>query len=153
MIGNGGGGKTVLSAELARRLGVPHHEVDLVQFREDWARVPEGEVARVLDGWLDGDGWVIDGFGPFRCIERRLAAADTIVWIDYPLRTHLRWAAKRQLFGRARPTVRLVKAILHVHGRYRPGLEAELARHGDRVVRLRSPREMRRWLEDPRPER
>ena len=100
VIGNGGGGKSTLSRTLGERLGIPMHEVDPVQFRPDWSRAPLAEVERVLDGWLANDAWIIDGFGPWPAIERRLAAADTIVWVDFPLRTHLWWTARRQLFWR-----------------------------------------------------
>lgn len=153
MIGNGGGGKSTLSRVLAARLGVPHHEVDPVQFRPDWSRVPEEEVARTLDGWLAGDGWVIDGFGPFPCIERRLAAADTIVWVDFPLARHLWWVTKRQLAwrttpdGRERPPTRLMwRTIVAVHRTYRPRFDEVLVTHRHKLVHVRSPRELRRWL-------
>jgi len=153
VIGNGGGGKSTLSRELGRRLDIPVHEVDPVQFRPDWSRVPSGEVARVLDGWIQGEAWIVDGFGPWTTIERRLAAADTIVWVDFPLGTHLWWTAKRQLRwrttpdGRRRPSSRLMlKTILHVHRRYRSRIEAGLRPHAAKVVRLRTPRELRSWL-------
>jgi len=84
IVGNGAGGKTTLAHALSERLDVPHYEVDAVQYRSDWTRVPTSELARTLDGWLVGDGWVIDGFGPLACVERRLEAADTVVWIDVP---------------------------------------------------------------------
>jgi adenylate kinase family enzyme len=159
VIGNGGGGKSTLSRRLSERLGIPHHEVDPVQFRPDWSRVPESEVTRILDSWIADDAWIVDGFGPFDCIRRRLDAADTIVWVDFPLRTHLWWAVKRQLSwrttgdGRERPSTRLmVTTIWRVHKRYRPRFDEALRDHAGKLVRLRSPRELRRWLEDPRPE-
>jgi adenylate kinase family enzyme len=155
VIGNGGGGKSTLCRTLGARLGIPVHEVDPVQFRPDWSRAPVAEVERVLDGWLVDDTWIIDGFGPWPAIERRLAAADTIVWVDFRLRTHLWWTAKRQLFwrktadGRRCPPARQMFAtILHVHRRYRSTIEKGLAAHAAKVVRLRSPRQLRRFARD-----
>jgi len=149
VIGNGGGGKTTLSRALAARLGVPHHEVDPVQFRPDWSSVPAEDVACVLDGWLEEDGWVIDGFGPIACIERRLDVADTIVWIDFPLARHLWWATKRQATPERRPTIRLWKAIWRVHREYRPLFEQLLVTHRHKLVHVRSPRELRALMRAP----
>jgi adenylate kinase family enzyme len=87
IIGNGAAGKTTLAHALSERLHVPHYEVDAVQYRADWTRVPTSELTYTLDDWLDRDGWVIDGFGPLACVERRLEAADTVVWIDLPAAT------------------------------------------------------------------
>ena len=142
IVGNAGGGKTTLAHALGDRLGIPVHEVDRVQFRADWSRAPTGEVQHVLDGWVAEDAWIVDGFGPWPAIERRLAAADTIVWIDLPLRTHL-WRALKK---RDRPSRRLmVRMVLHVHTRYRRTIERALAPHAGKVVRLRSPRAVREF--------
>ena len=155
VIGNGGGGKSTLCRTLGARLGIPVYEVDPVQFRPDWSRAPVAEVTRVLDAWITADEWIIDGFGPWPAIERRLAAADTIVWVDFPLRTHLWWTAKRQLLwretadGRRRPPAReMFATILHVHRRYRSTIEKGLSAHTAKVVRLRSPRELRRFARE-----
>ena len=160
MIGNGGGGKSMLSRALGARFDLPVHEVDPVQFRPDWSRTPIPEVERTLDRWIAANAWIVDGFGPWPAIERRFDAADTIVWVDFPLRTHLWWAAKRQALwrttpdGRRRPPTPLMfKTILRVHRVLRPQLEASLGRYPEKLVRLRSPRELRRFLENPRAER
>jgi adenylate kinase family enzyme len=146
VIGNGASGKTTL----ARALGLPHHEVDAVVFRPDWSRSPEREVVRTLDGWLEDETWVIDGFGPLACVQRRLAAADTIVWLDLPLRVLLR----RALFRRNGPPRRVtLTSIVRAHRRYVPAYEDALRDHADKVVRLRSRRDVQRWLENARAER
>lgn len=153
VIGNGAGGKTTLARALSERLAVPHHEVDAVQYRGDWSRAPASGVVRTLDGWLAADGWIIDGFGPFACVRRRLDAADTIVWVDLPLRTHLWRALRRQLVrGERRPTWLMLKTIVRVHRRFRPRWKAELVTNRHKLVRLRSPGALRRFLEDPRAE-
>lgn len=156
MIGNGGSGKSTLCTALGGRLGLPVHEVDPVQFRPDWSRTPLDEVERILDGWIASDAWIVDGFGPWPAIKRRLDAADTIVWVDFPLRTHLWWTAKRQLRwrttadGRRRPPMfAMFATIVRVHRVYRPQIEAAVtapARSG-KLVHLRSPRELKRFAE------
>jgi adenylate kinase family enzyme len=160
VIGNGGGGKTTLCLRLGDALGLPVHEVDQVQFGPDWSRTPVDEFARAVDRWVEEEAWVIDGFGPWPSIERRLAVADTVVWVDFPLRTHLRWALKRQLFwqttpdGRRRPPTReMIRTILAVHRRMRPRIEAAVRREPGKLVHLRSPRALRNFLEDAGAER
>jgi len=150
IVGNGAGGKTTLARALSEQLHVPHHEVDAVVFRPDWTRAPASEVAHTLDGWLAGDAWVIDGLGPLACVERRLDAADTVVLIDLPLRTHLARALRR----RGGPPLGVtLMSIARAHRRYRPGYADALRRHGQKLVRLRTPRETQRFLEDARSER
>jgi adenylate kinase family enzyme len=129
-------------------------------FKPNWSRTPLDEVERTLDTWIAEDAWIVDGFGPWPAIERRFDAADTIIWIDFPLHVHLRWTAKRQLFwqttagGRRRPpTILMFRTILRVHRKLRPLLAASLASRAPKVVRLRSPRELRAFLEDARAER
>ena len=149
IVGNGAGGKTTLARALSERLRAPHHEVDAAVFRADWTRAPTSEVMRTLDAWLADDAWVIDGLGPLACVERRLEAADTIVWIDLPLRTHLARALRR----RHGPPLRVtVTSIVRAQRRYRPAYADALQRYGHKLVRLRSPDEIRRFLEDPRSE-
>jgi adenylate kinase family enzyme len=148
VIGNGAGGKTTLARVLSGRLRIPHHEVDAVLYRGDWSRATAP--AAVLDAWLDADAWVIDGLGPRACVERRFAAADTIVWIDLPLRTHLLRALRRRGGPPRRVTL---TSIVRAHRRYRPTWEEALGAHADKVARLRSPDAVQRWLEDARPER
>src|SRR2546430_15578157 len=96
VIGNGGGGKSTLARELGRHLSLPVYEVDEVQWLSGWRRAPLDAVAQTLEGWAADDAWIIDGFGPWRGIDRRVGRADTIGYVDLPLRPHLWWAAKRQ---------------------------------------------------------
>jgi adenylate kinase family enzyme len=149
VIGSGAGGKTTLARAPAARLGVPHREVDAVVFRPDWSRAPEAEIVRTLDRWLDDDGWVIDGLGPLACVRRRLDAADTIVRLDLPLRVHLARALRRRRGPPLRVTLR---SILRASRRYLPAYDAELVTYRHKLVRLRTPPEAARRLEDARAE-
>src|SRR2546430_11892323 len=96
VIGNGGGGKSTLARALGKHLGIPVHEVDEVQWLPGWRRAPLDEVAPILEGWAANDSWIIDGFGPWPGIDRRMGRAGTIVSVDPPLRTHLGLARQRQ---------------------------------------------------------
>ncbi|HEV8536158.1 MAG TPA: hypothetical protein VGR87_10645 [Candidatus Limnocylindria bacterium] len=160
VIGNGGGGKTKLCRTLGDRLGNPVHEVDTAQWLPGWRRAPLDEVARTLDGWTATESWIIDRFGPWPVIDRRMRRADTIVYVDLPFHTHLWWAAKRQIAsrvagrawaGQAKPpsSLLLFRTLRRVHA-VRPQLEELVTKEGRaaQLVRLRSPREIARWLDE-----
>jgi len=158
VIGNGGGGKSTLARELGRHLSLPVYEVDEVQWLSGWRRAPLDAVAQTLEGWAVEDVWVIDGFGPWPVIDRRMARADTIVYVDLPLRTHLWWAAKRQVLSlvrgqawagqSARPSsLLLFRTLRRVHAMRFDLLEL-VTKDGraTKLVHLRSPRDIARWL-------
>jgi hypothetical protein len=84
--------------------------------------------------------------------------ADTIVYIDFPFRTHLWWAAKRQVVSVIRrrawagqraapPALLLVRTLRRVHA-MRSDLFELVTKSGRsaKLVHLRSPRQMARWL-------
>ena len=160
VIGNGGGGKSTLARALGKHLDIPVHEVDEVQWLSGWRRAPLDEVASILEGWAAQESWIIDGFGPWPVIDRRMSRADTIVYVDLPFRTHLWWAAKRQVVSIVRrrawagqsappPTLLLFRTLRRVHA-MRPQLLELVTKSGraDKLVHLRSTREMTRWLSE-----
>jgi len=160
VIGNGAGGKSTLARALGKHLDIPVHEVDEVQWLAGWRRAPLDEVASILEGWAAQDSWIIDGFGPWPVIDRRMGRAETIVYVDLPLRTHLWWAAKRQVVSVVRrrawagqsappPSLLLFRTLRRVHA-MRPQLLELVTKNGRaaKLVRLRSPREMTRWLSE-----
>jgi adenylate kinase family enzyme len=163
VIGNGGGGKSTLARALGQHLGIPVHEVDAVQWLPGWRRAPLDEVAHTLEGWAANDSWIIDGFGPWPVIDRRMARADTIVYVDLPFRTHLWWAAKRQVVALVRrrawagqsaapPSVLLFRTLRRVHAMRSDLLElVTKSGRAAKLVHLRSPREMERWLREITP--
>jgi adenylate kinase family enzyme len=157
VIGNAGGGKSVLCGALSRARQLPHFPVDQIQWRPGWQLVADEEFAEIHDGLLARDAWIIDGFGPWPAIEKRFDLADTIVFVDLPLWRHYWWATKRQLAAifRERPdgpagcpmlpvTFRLYRMMWWVHRRLRPKLLAAIdARRGTRrIFHIRSLRDL-----------
>jgi adenylate kinase family enzyme len=167
--GTSGSGKTTFGEELARRLGVPFVELDALHHGPNWAEPTNEEFrARVREA-IDAapDGWVIDGNYEPKLGDTVLGAADTIVWLDLPLRLKLRrlW---RRTTGRIRNDVELWNGnketwwnavvgpqslfgwMLRTHVRQRREWPRRFA--GDpRFVRLRSDAEARAWLERQKP--
>lgn len=162
-------GKSTLARRLARRLGLPYVEFDACFWGPAWTPVGEEVFRDRLRAALAGDAWVADGtYGSQRDIT--WARCDTVVWLDYPMRTVLRqWAHRtltrirsREEFWAGtgnRQTIRnsvgrssLLWWILRTHRGRRERTLADLAAHpGIRVIRLRTPREAARWLATVQP--
>ena len=163
IIGNGGGGKSLLARDLGRALGLPVYTIDNVQWQADWVRTPLDVVERTHAEWLASPHWIIDGWGSWAILEQRFTAADTIIFVDFPLWRHCWWALKRQIevtVGlrddwpppgcKALPiTGRLLGVLVRVHREFRPRLIEMLSdpRVRTRVVHVRSPRELVRFRE------
>jgi len=101
VIGTSGSGKTTFSAALAARLGVPHVELDALFWLPDWTEPEEADFLARVEAALDvPGGWVVDGHYS-RLQDDILRRADTVVWLDLPMRTCL-WRVTRRAASRAR---------------------------------------------------
>lgn len=97
IVGNAGGGKSTLGRRLAERYSLPFFSVDQIQWLPGWVQADEGVVTQKLDEVATAERWIVDGWGPWPTIERRLATADTIIFVDLPLWMHFWLAAERQI--------------------------------------------------------
>jgi adenylate kinase family enzyme len=171
VVGISGSGKTTVSRTLAERLGITHVELDALFHGPNWSEPPPGEFEQRVAAALDGlEGWVVDGNYRTRIGALVLEHADTLVWLDLPLRVCLRriWRRTwRRIFAREelwdsknRETIHnafLARESLFVwavktHFRHRSDMPEWIARHPHlHVVHLRSRREVERWLADHSP--
>jgi adenylate kinase family enzyme len=165
VVGNSGSGKTTFAAQLAARLGVPHVEFDAIYWGPNWSHLDaETLQARVREATA-AEAWVCDGnYSAVRPIV--LERADTVVWLDLPLRTclarTLRRTARRirtgeELWGGNRESWRevfigreaLIWWLITQHRRKRRDNAARFAapeaRHL-RVFRFRSSADAKAWL-------
>jgi hypothetical protein len=162
--GTGGSGKTTVAKELARRHGVPHVELDALFHGPNWVETPPEEFRRRVAAATAGDGWVVDGNYDSSLGDLVLGRADTVVWLDLPLRVSLARVTRRTI-GRIRTGEELWSGnreswrggffgwesmfvwTIRSHLRQRRLRPARLARHPNlRVVRLRSAREVESYL-------
>ena len=159
IVGSGGSGKSTLARQLGARLGVPVVHLDQHYFAPGWVEPSPEAWAGTVDHLIAEDAWVMDGnYGG--TMERRIAAADTVVFLDRSRWLCLGRVVARWLrhLGRTRPDMapgcpeRIELAFVHYILAYpatrRPGVLARLQRatHAH-VVRLRSEREVRAFLE------
>ena len=154
-------GKTWLGRALFERLDLPYHELDALNHGPDWTEASPEELRAQVEPLVASDRWVIDGAYRGKLGNLVLAAADTIVWLDLPMRVWLprllRRTARRiirreELWNGNRESVRgalwgrdaLIPFALRNARRRRREYPVELAAFP--VVRLRSTREVREWL-------
>lgn len=159
VIGSSGAGKSVFARRLAVRTGLPLIHLDAIYWKPGWVKTPKEAWARTVDELLARDRWVMDG-NYAGTLDRRLAACDTVVFLDLPRSVCLWRAVKRRVTfrGSARPdmtpgcrerlTWQFIRWIWEYPRRRRPGVLARLAalRPGQRAVVLRSTAEVDDFL-------
>jgi adenylate kinase family enzyme len=158
-----GSGKTTLGRELARRLAVPFHELDALHHGPGWTEASAQELRAKVEPLVAEPHWVIDGAYRSRIGDLVLEQADVVVWLDLPVRVWLprllrrtlrRVVTREELWSGNRESARnvlfsrdsLVLFALRNFPRRRRVYPTELAPFN--VLRLRSPREVTRWLDD-----
>jgi adenylate kinase family enzyme len=106
VMGPSGSGKSTLAVELGALLGIPVIHLDALHWRPGWVEAPHEELRAALLPSLQLPEWVIDGnYGGSGTLEARLAACDTVVYLDFPRRVCLYRVLRRWLRfrGRQRP--------------------------------------------------
>ena len=156
-----GNGKTTFGRALAARLDVPFVELDALVHRAGWVETPDDELRALLEPILARDGWVVDGSYERKLGDAVLRSADTVVWLDLPVRVWLprlvrrtvrRMSGREQLWNDNRETMRnllfaregLFPYAVRTHVRRRRAWPQRLAAYN--TVRLCSTKEVERWL-------
>jgi hypothetical protein len=156
-----GNGKTTVGRALAQRLAVPFVEMDALVHGPSWSEISDEDLRRLVLPIVAGEGWVIDGSYDRKLGNLVLDGADTIVWLDLPIRVWLPRLLRRTLRrirGRERlwndneegfrtaswGRESLVGYALGAHFRNRRELPVRLATY--RVIRLRSPADVDRFV-------
>ena len=168
VVGDSCSGKTTLAAALAERLGLPHVEIDALSWQPNWTPTPDDILVQRIHEAVAEPGWVIDG--NYGRIVRPITwgAADTVVWLDFPLRVTLprtvarsfrRWRTGELLWGTNRERLwehflpwdrSLIWWTLKSHFRRRREYSAAMSDprwEGTRFIRLRSPAEVPPFLD------
>ncbi len=162
IIGPGGAGKSTLARRLGKLTGLPVIHLDVEYWRPNWVATPEDEWAVVVNELVGRERWIIDGnYGG--TMAPRLAAADTIIYMDYARHTYL-WRALKRVYrhrdrGRSRPDMaegceekfdwEFMKWLWNYRATRRPEalrLMAAAHRHGKRVVVLRDDRRVEAFI-------
>ena len=157
-----GSGKSTLARRIAASLDLPYTELDSLYHGENW--VPRETFREDVDRLTAGDRWVIEW--QYRQVRALLAdRADALVWLDYPVAVSLARVIRRTLRrsltrealwnGNVEPPLRsiftdedhIIRWAIRTRSSYRSLVpELETSHPQLSVVRLRSQRQVERWL-------
>ena len=171
VVGDSCAGKTTLARAFAERFGLCHIELDALNWEPNWTQASDDVVVdRVLSAIAE-PGWAMDGNYGRILRPHTWGAADTIAWLDFPLRItiprtlarswrrsrtrELLWGTNRERFWEHfLPWDRsLIWWTLKSHHRRRRTYGAAMSDpqwEGKQFVRLRSPAEVERFLASAR---
>jgi adenylate kinase family enzyme len=156
IIGPCGSGKSTLARELAPRLGLPLIHMDQLGWQPGWVETDKPDLRAKVDHAVAGETWLIEGnYGSV--LAPRLERADTVIYLDFPIRLCLSRLIRRIVThrGRARPDMpegcpeRFDLAffwyVLNWNSGPRVRTEAAIAPYAGKVVRLRNPAALAEW--------
>ena len=84
VIGCPGSGKSRLSRALHNKTGIPLYHLDMMYWNANKTTVEKSVFLERLSCVLEKNEWIIDGnYGS--TMELRMAACDTVIFLDYPL--------------------------------------------------------------------
>ncbi|MBJ7537647.1 adenylate kinase [Marinomonas transparens] len=99
VFGKPGSGKSTLCKNLASATGITLHALDSIVYQKNGDLVDRETFNEEHEKLLSSDSWIIDGFGPLGSFNKRLEAADTLVYIDLPYITSYWLVTKRLVKG------------------------------------------------------
>ena len=82
VIGCPGSGKSTVSRTLHNKTGIPLYHLDMMYWNADKTTVEESVFLERLSDVLEKDEWIIDG-NYSSTMELRMAACDTVIFLDY----------------------------------------------------------------------
>lgn len=94
VIGSPGAGKSTFARRLRDCTGLPLYYLDMIWHRPDRTTLSREEFERKIREKTAEDSWILDG-NYLRTMKMRLAACDTVFYLDYPLEVCLRGAEAR----------------------------------------------------------
>ncbi len=163
IIGCCGAGKSTLATWLGEILGIQVYHLDALHWQPGWVETPEPEWSKKVEDLVQGESWIIDGnYG--NTIDIRAAAADAIIFLDFPRVLCLWRVTKRWLRHRGKtrpdmgpgcpermPDLEFARWIWGFHKRSRPKVLAAIENNpGATIITLRGPGEVRRFLSEMR---
>jgi len=99
VFGKPGGGKSTLSRCLASATNIKLHALDSILYKKNGDLVDRKTYDEEHENILSSESWIIDGFGPIESFNKRLDAADTLIYVELPYFISYWLVTKRLLKG------------------------------------------------------
>jgi adenylate kinase family enzyme len=157
IIGPCGAGKSTLARQLGEFLDLPTFHMDQLNWQSGWVESSKDEIRRRLKSIVAGERWLIDGnYGG--TLAERLARADTVVYLDFPIRLCVARLLRRlwTYRGRSRPDMpegcperfdlEFLIYLIRWNSGPRQRTEAVLLGHECKIIRLKSPKALNHWI-------
>ncbi|MEJ6403245.1 AAA family ATPase [Yoonia sp. 2307UL14-13] len=102
--GGSGSGKSTLARIMGARLGLSVHHMDHIHWKAGWVERDQDERKAMVRDIVVNETWIIEG-NHSRTHQERLAHADTLIWLDFPilLRQWRVFARTIKSYGKVRP--------------------------------------------------
>ena len=147
VIGCPGGGKSTVSRALHNKTGIPLYHLDMMYWNADKTTVEKSIFLERLSAVLEKNEWIIDGnYGS--TMELRMAACDTMIFLDYPLDVCLDGIRERR--GKPRSDMpwieteedaEFIEFIKSYNEQQKPKVLELLAKYGDKNIVIFKSRE------------
>lgn len=158
IIGPCGAGKSTLATLLGDKLDLPIFHIDQLNWKSGWIESSKLDLENRLNSIVAIDRWLIDGnYGG--TLGLRLARADTVIYLDYPIRLCVARLLRRiwTYRGRTRPDMtegcperfdlRFLLYLLRWNSGPKLRTEAVLLDHEYKTIRLKSPKALVDWMD------
>ena len=147
IIGCPGSGKSTLARALHQKTGLPLYHLDMLYWNADKTTVEKDVFRARLAAVLELEAWIVDG-NYSATMEWRLAACDTVIFLDYPVEVCL--AGVRERRGKPRTDMpwaeteedaEFTRYIQNFRAEQRPAVLALLAKYPEKNVIILKNRE------------
>lgn len=146
VIGCPGAGKSTFARRLGAILGIEVIHLDRLYWHPGWVRTPADQWAQIQEATLHADRWIVDG-NYAATLHLRVAAADTVIFFDFPTAVCLwrsllrvaksRWTARPDMADGCpeRGNLEFLRFIWSFRRAKRPGMVCRLREvQGDKHV-------------------
>ena len=147
VIGCPGSGKSTFARALHSKTGIPLYHLDMMYWNADKTTVEKSVFLERLSAVLEKDVWIIDGnYGS--TMELRMAACDTVIFLDYPL--HVCLGGIRERRGKPRSDMpwieteedaEFIEFIKNYNEQQKPKVLELLEKYGDKNIVIFKSRE------------
>ena len=147
VIGCPGSGKSTVSRALHTKTGIPLYHLDMMYWNADKTMVERSVFLARLSSVLEKEQWIIDG-NYSSTMELRMAACDTVIFLDYPLEVCLEGIKERR--GKMRSDMPWIETeedeefidfIKRYNEQQKPKVLALLGKYGDKNIIILQSRE------------